>query len=44
MPRIKEYYILYKISEIGYNIIAEVFSNTIKKEQFEFIKVGYKFK
>ena len=42
MPRIKEYYILYKIS--SYNRIAKVFSNTIKKEQFKFVKIGYKFK
>ena len=42
MPKIEEYYVLYKTSETGYDRMAGVFSNAVKKEQFEFVKVGYK--
>ena len=35
---------LFKISETGYNKIARVFPNTQGKEQFKFVKVGYKYK
>ena len=42
MPRIKEYYILYKKSKTSYNKMAKVFPNNQGKEQLEFIKVGYK--
>jgi len=42
MPRIEEYYILYKMSKTGYNKIARVFPNAWGKEEFKFVKVGYK--
>jgi len=42
MPRIEEYYMLFKTSETGYNKMVGVFPNAWGKEQFKFIKVGYK--
>jgi len=42
MPRIKKYYMLYKISETSYNKMAGVFPNTWRKEQLELVEVGYK--
>ena len=44
MPRIKEYYMLYKKSKTSYNRIAEVFPNNWGKEELEFVIVGYKFR
>jgi len=44
MPRIKEYYMLFKMFETGYNKIARVFPNAWGKEQFEFVEVGYKYR
>ena len=44
MPKIEEFYILYKESKTSYNRIVRVFPNNQGKKELEFIKVGYKYR